>query len=155
MFFRPWEWRTHSDAAPSESAWGMRIRLRKSINSLKYGVDSINQPNSQFMPKMTFIGRDGNEHTVEAPIGDTIVEIAHANDEDIEGACEGCMACSTCHVIVEPDWAAKLPPPSEDEEDMLDLAFGLTRTSRLGCQVTITEALTDSALRCPLRPAIS
>ena len=91
------------------------------------------------MPTMIFIDRDGNEKTVEAPVGVTILQIAHANDIDIEGACEGCMACSTCHIVVDADWYKKLPPPSEDEEDMLDLAFGLTRTSRLGCQIIITE----------------
>ena len=91
------------------------------------------------MPNLIFIDRDGNEKTVEAPVGDTILQIAHANDIDIEGACEGYMACSTCHIVVDADWYKKLPPPSEDEEDMLDLAFGLTRTSRLGCQITVTE----------------
>ena len=63
------------------------------------------------MSKMTFIDRDGNELTVEAPLGNTILDIAHANDIDIEGACEGCMACSTCHVVVEPDWYKKLSAP--------------------------------------------
>ena len=101
------------------------------------------------MPNMTFIDRDGNELTVDAPLGDTILDIAHANDVDIEGACEGCMACSTCHVVVDPDWYKKLPSPSEDEEDMLDLAFGLTRTSRLGCQIEITEELDGLRVRLP------
>ena len=59
------------------------------------------------------------------------------------------MACSTCHVIVEPDWHGKLPPPEEDEEDMLDLAVGLTRTSRLGCQVAVTDALDGLTVRLP------
>ena len=98
---------------------------------------------------MTFIDRDGKEQTVEAPVGETILGVAHANNLDIEGACEGAMACSTCHVIVDPEWYKRLPPPSEDEEDMLDLAFGLTRTSRLGCQVTITEALDGLRVRLP------
>ena len=101
------------------------------------------------MSYMTFIDRDGKELTVEAPLCDTILEIAHANDLDIEGVCEGCMACSTCHVIIDPDWYKKLNPPSEDEEDMLDLAFGLTRTSRLGCQVEIKECLDGLRVRLP------
>lgn len=101
------------------------------------------------MPRMTFIDRDGKEQTVEAPVGETILGVAHANNVDIEGACEGAMACSTCHVVVDPEWYKRLPPPSEDEEDMLDLAFGLTRTSRLGCQVTITEALDGLRVRLP------
>ena len=86
---------------------------------------------------------------VEAPAGATILEIAHNNDIDIEGACEGMLACSTCHVIVDPEWYGKLSPPEEDEEDMLDLAFGLTRTSRLGCQIVVTEALDGLTVRLP------
>ena len=101
------------------------------------------------MPRMTFIDRDGKEQTVEAPVGQTILDIAHANNVDIEGACEGAMACSTCHVVVDPEWYKRLPPPGEDEEDMLDLAFSLTRTSRLGCQVTITEDLDGLRVRLP------
>jgi 2Fe-2S ferredoxin len=69
-----------------------------------------------------------------------LLEVAHGNAIDIEGACEGCMACSTCHVIVDPADYGRLPPPSEDEADMLDLAFDLTPTSRLGCQIVVTEA---------------
>ena len=101
------------------------------------------------MSKITFIDRDGNELTVEAPLGNTILDIAHANDIDIEGACEGCMACSTCHVVVEPDWYKKLAAPSEDEEDMLDLVFGLTRTSRLGCQIEITKEMDGLRVQLP------
>ena len=101
------------------------------------------------MVKMVFVEQNGTRREVEAPVGDTILEIAHRNNIDIEGACEGVMACSTCHVIVEPEWYGKLPPPEEDEEDMLDLAFGLTRTSRLGCQITITEALDGLTVSLP------
>ena len=85
------------------------------------------------MPKMTFIERDGTRREVDAPLGMSVLEIARRHDIDIEGACEGSLACSTCHVIVDPSWFAKLAKPTEDEEDMLDLAFGLTQTSRLGC----------------------
>jgi len=70
-----------------------------------------------------------------------VLEIAHKHGVDIEGACEGSLACSTCHVIVEPKWYEVLKEASEDEEDMLDLAFNLSRTSRLGCQIIITEEL--------------
>ncbi|TAN50582.1 MAG: 2Fe-2S iron-sulfur cluster binding domain-containing protein, partial [Rhodospirillales bacterium] len=86
------------------------------------------------MPKMTFIDRDGKPHEVEAPEGLSVLEIAHRNHLDLEGACEGSLACSTCHVIVDPKWYGKLKDAGDDEEDMLDLAFGLTQTSRLGCQ---------------------
>ena len=61
------------------------------------------------------------------------------------------MACSTCHVVVDSDWYSKLPAPSEEEEDLLDLVFGLTRTSRLGCQVTMTEALDGLTVKLPSR----
>jgi 2Fe-2S ferredoxin len=98
---------------------------------------------------MTFIERDGNRKLVEAPLGMSVMEIARKSGVDIEGACEGSLACSTCHVLVEPDWFTKLKPPSEDEEDMLDLAFGLTKTSRLGCQIVMTPELDGLVVRLP------
>jgi 2Fe-2S ferredoxin len=101
------------------------------------------------MPKMVFVERDGNRKEVEAPLGLSVLEIAHRNNVDIEGACEGSMACSTCHVIVDAAWYAKLNEASEDEEDMLDLAFGLTATSRLGCQIIITEELDGLTVKLP------
>jgi len=101
------------------------------------------------MPKMTFIQRDGSRREVEAPIGLSVLEIAHRNDIDIEGACEGSLACSTCHVIVDPEWYELLKEATEDEEDMLDLAFGLTQTSRLGCQIIMTEELDGLTVRLP------
>ncbi|MCE2510715.1 MAG: 2Fe-2S iron-sulfur cluster binding domain-containing protein [Alphaproteobacteria bacterium] len=93
------------------------------------------------MPKMTFIYPDGKRQEVEAPLGQSILEIARANDVPIEGACDGSLSCSTCHVIVEPGYYELLDPAAEDEEDMLDLAIGVTKTSRLGCQVRMTEGL--------------
>ncbi|GAB5470206.1 MAG: ferredoxin family 2Fe-2S iron-sulfur cluster binding protein [Rhodospirillales bacterium] len=101
------------------------------------------------MPKMTFILRDGTHKEVDAPIGLSVLEIAHRNDVDIEGACEGSLACSTCHVIVNDDWFKRLEEPSEDEEDMLDLAFGLTSTSRLGCQLIITDEMDGLTVALP------
>ncbi len=101
------------------------------------------------MPKMTFIQRDGTRKEVDAPVGLSVLEIARRNEVDIEGACEGSLACSTCHVIVEPEWYEILKNASEDEEDMLDLAFGLTKTSRLGCQIVITEELDGLTVRLP------
>lgn len=101
------------------------------------------------MPKMTFIVRGGVRKEVDAPVGFSVLDIAHRNDVDIEGACEGQMACSTCHVIVDEAWYGRLPAPCEEEEDMLDLAFGLTRTSRLGCQIVITEKLDGLVVRLP------
>ena len=101
------------------------------------------------MPKMTFIVGGGVHKEVDAPVGLSVLDIAHRNDIDIEGACEGQMACSTCHIVVDPDWYGKSPAPTEEEEDMLDLAFGLTRTSRLGCQIVITEDLDGLVVRLP------
>jgi 2Fe-2S ferredoxin len=91
------------------------------------------------LPKVTFIDQDGAMTNIDARSGVSILEIAQSNGIDVEGACEGGMACSTCHLIVDPDWFDRLVAASEEEEDMLDLAFGLTRTSRLGCQLTLTE----------------
>lgn len=93
------------------------------------------------MLKVRFVEKDGNIKDVDAPIGLSLLEIAHKNSIDLEGACEGSLACSTCHVIVDQDWYNKLPPASGDEEDMLDLAFGLTSTSRLGCQIIMNNTL--------------
>ena len=101
------------------------------------------------MPKMTFIERNGSAKTVDAPSGLSVLEIAHRNDIDIEGACEGSLACSTCHVVIDDAWYARLEEASEDEEDMLDLAFGLTKTSRLGCQIILTEDLDGLTVRLP------
>jgi len=101
------------------------------------------------MPKMTFIAPDGTRREVDAPVGISVLEIAHRNDIDIEGACEGSLACSTCHVVVDPTYFAKLEEASEDEEDMLDLAFGLTATSRLGCQIIMSEELDGLVVSLP------
>jgi 2Fe-2S ferredoxin len=98
---------------------------------------------------MTFIERNGQRLEVDAPVGLSVLEVAHKHGVDIEGACEGSLACSTCHVIVDPEWFSKLAKPSEDEEDMLDLAFGLEKTSRLGCQIVMSEALDGLVVRLP------
>ena len=101
------------------------------------------------MPKMVFIERDGTRKEIEAPNGLSVLEIAHRNNIDIEGACEGSLACSTCHVIVEDSWFEKLEEASEDEEDMLDLAFGLSATSRLGCQIIMSDELDGLTVNLP------
>lgn len=101
------------------------------------------------MPKMTFVDPDGTRHEVDAPVGLSVLEIAHKNGIELEGACEGSLACSTCHVIVDPAMYDRLPPASVDEEDMLDMAFGLTRTSRLGCQIVLSDALDGLTVALP------
>ena len=101
------------------------------------------------MPRMVFIERDGTRREVDAPLGLSVLEIAHKNKIDIEGACEGSLACSTCHIVIDPEWYDLLKEASDDEEDMLDLAFGLTATSRLGCQIIITEELDGLTVHLP------
>lgn len=101
------------------------------------------------MPKVTFVYPDGHEQTVDAPSGISVMETAHKFGVPLEGACEGSLACSTCHVIVDKEWFDKLKPASEDEEDMLDLAFGLTHTSRLGCQIMVSETLDGIRVTLP------
>jgi 2Fe-2S ferredoxin len=101
------------------------------------------------MPKMFFVEQGGARREVDAPLGLSVLEIAHKHGVDIEGACEGSLACSTCHVIVDPAWIGKLAKPTEDEEDMLDLAFDLQETSRLGCQIIMTDALDGLEVKLP------
>lgn len=102
------------------------------------------------MIKVTFISADGQQRTVvEAQAGECLLDVAQANGQPLEGTCEGQMACSTCHVIVDPADFAKLPRASENEEDMLDLAAGATRTSRLSCQIRLGEALESLTVRIP------
>lgn len=101
------------------------------------------------MPKIIFITADNVRQEIEAPNGLSILEIAHQNNIDLEGACEGSLACSTCHVIVDSEWFDVLPEATEDEEDMLDLAFGLTQTSRLGCQIIMSDQLDGIMVRLP------
>ena len=101
------------------------------------------------MPKVVFIYPDQTRKEIEAPVGISLLEVAHSNDIDIEGACEGSLACSTCHVVVEPKWYNKLNTPSETEEDLLDLAWGLTTTSRLGCQIILSDELDGLEVKLP------
>lgn len=101
------------------------------------------------MPKMTFIDTQGHRLEVEAPNGLSVMEIAHIHGVDLEGACEGSLACSTCHVVVDQTWFPKLSEATEDEEDMLDLAFGLTHTSRLGCQIVMSDDLDGLVVSIP------
>ena len=101
------------------------------------------------MTKIIFIEPDGKEKEIEAQNGLSLLEVAHNNGISLEGACEGSLACSTCHVIVDKEYFENLPEPSEEEEDMLDLAFGLTHTSRLGCQIIINDTLNGMKVKVP------
>ena len=101
------------------------------------------------MYKVTFVLPDGSPQEVDAPEGLSVLEVAHRNGIDLEGACEGSLACSTCHVIVDDSWFDKLDEATEAEEDMLDLAFGLTHTSRLGCQIKMSAELDGIKVALP------
>jgi ferredoxin len=89
------------------------------------------------------------DQEVEGKAGQRLLDVAWAAKQPLEGACEGVMACSTCHVIVDPQDFERLPPASEEEEDLLDIAAHVTRTSRLACQIMLTEALETLNVRVP------
>lgn len=101
------------------------------------------------MPKINFIMPDGSERNISVDEGITVMEAGRDANLGIEGTCGGSLSCATCHVIVDEQWFAKAGAPSEDEEDMLDLAFGLTETSRLGCQLTMSDELDGIRLIIP------
>ena len=102
------------------------------------------------MTVVRFLKADGTlDKEVEAEAGQRLLDVAWAAREPLEGACEGVMACSTCHVIVEAADFARLPPASEEEEDLLDLAAYATRTSRLACQIIIDDELPTLTVRVP------
>ena len=97
-----------------------------------------------------FIDPRGERVRVEARAGDRLLEVGQGAGMPLEGTCEGQMACSTCHVIVAPEWFERLPAAVDDEEDMLDLAAQVTRTSRLSCQIVLTPQLDGLEVRIPV-----
>ncbi|PVX30797.1 2Fe-2S iron-sulfur cluster-binding protein [Sphingomonas pokkalii] len=101
------------------------------------------------MIRIRFEGTDGRYQEVDAAPGTRLLEVAQNAGQPLEGTCEGQMACSTCHVILPPDDFDRLPAPSEEEEDMLDLAIGAVRTSRLACQIVLREGLEGLTVRMP------
>jgi ferredoxin len=101
------------------------------------------------MVRVRFIGRDGEVTEAEGEAGAPLLDVAQAAGLPLEGTCEGQMACSTCHVIVAKEWFDRLPPAVEEEEDMLDLAAGVVRTSRLSCQIVLSERLDGLEVRIP------
>ena len=104
------------------------------------------------MPKLTFIEKNGDHVEVDAPHGLSVMEVSHKHGVDIEGSCGGCMACATCHVIVHPDWFGKLDDIKEEEEDMLDIAHDIQKTSRLGCQIIMEDNLDGLIVALPGAP---
>eukprot|EP00744_Colponema_vietnamica_P020090 GILI01028520.1.p1 GENE.GILI01028520.1~~GILI01028520.1.p1 ORF type:complete len:160 (+),score=9.94 GILI01028520.1:30-482(+) len=122
------------------------------LSSRQFRLFSI--PSSPFSSSktidVTYILRDGSKRTVKGEIGKSLLEVAHANEIPLEGACEASLACSTCHVIfTDSNLFDQLPEASEREEDMLDMAPGLTSTSRLGCQVICSEELDGIEVKLP------
>ncbi|GGI93372.1 ferredoxin [Polymorphobacter multimanifer] len=102
------------------------------------------------MSRIRFFSQDGAlTQTVEAAAGTRLLEVAQANGQPLEGSCEGAMACSTCHVLITGGDSAALPPPSDEEEDMLDFAVGASRASRLACQIVLTAQIETLDVRMP------
>ncbi|KAK9466063.1 Adrenodoxin, mitochondrial [Lipomyces arxii] len=126
-----------------------RPQLRPFSNSFVQLHGHVHEPAPGEEIHVTFISPNGEKIEVEAAEGDNLLDIAQAHDVEMEGACGGSCACSTCHVIVDPDYYDLIPEPDDDENDMLDLAFGLTETSRLGCQVKLTKDLDGIKLGLP------
>lgn len=140
-------------------AWARIPRASASIASLgprrMFTQSAVNwhghlhKPNPGEELRITFITKDGLQETFEVAEGDNILDIAQANNLEMEGACGGSCACSTCHVIIDPEFYDEIPEPDDDENDMLDLAFGLTETSRLGCQVKMSKELDGIRIALP------
>lgn len=102
------------------------------------------------MTRVRFVSADGRTTAeAEGKPGTRLLDLAQANDQPLEGTCEGAMACSTCHVVVAGADFDNLPRPSAEEEDMLDFAYGVTRTSRLACQIWLSESLDTLEVRMP------
>jgi len=101
------------------------------------------------MPKVVFVINKGKKIIAEVNCGESVLNAAKNNDIDLEGSCEGAMACSTCHVIVESKWYDRLKPPEDEEIDMLDLSLKSKATSRLGCQILITNDIDGLILYLP------
>lgn len=117
------------------------------FNRLQHG--HLTKPKAGEELKITFILKDGQQKTYEVAEGDTILDIAQSHNLDMEGACGGSCACSTCHVIVDPEYYDALPEATDEENDMLDLAYGLTETSRLGCQLKMSKDIDGIRVALP------
>ncbi|KXL47924.1 hypothetical protein M433DRAFT_142184 [Acidomyces richmondensis BFW] len=124
---------------------------------LRFFTTTISCSHNQLTPPLpgqerhiTFLDKNSTPHTFVVSDGDNLLDIAQAHDLEMEGACGGSCACSTCHVIVQDEeMYDRMEEPSDDENDMLDLAFGLTETSRLGCQVKMKKELDGLVVKLP------
>ncbi|MES1913286.1 MAG: hypothetical protein MHM6MM_005487 [Cercozoa sp. M6MM] len=127
------------------------VRFARSARTTRFFAVSTGADGTKFVD-LIWVTPEGEELPVKAKVGAHLLDVAHDNGVDLEGACEASLACSTCHVILEPEQFDRLEdeqPPLEEEEDLLDMAFGLTDTSRLGCQVTVTEDMDGARVSLP------
>ncbi|KAI7896288.1 2Fe-2S ferredoxin-type domain-containing protein [Mucor mucedo] len=137
----------------------LRLFTTKTVFSSRNAVRSFSSAPALFHGKKVsrgegpytvhFVTPEGEQIDVKATEGDTMLDLAQRYDIDLECACEGSLACSTCHVICDQEHFDKMEEPSDEENDMLDLAFGLTETSRLGCQIEMNKDLDDITVRIP------
>lgn len=135
-----------------------RSNINRNLNILNIDSTQINSA-KQFLSSqkktvtLFFIDRDGDKLEAKAKVGTNLLDVALDNNIDLEGACEGTLSCSTCHLIFEESNYDQLKEPSDEEEDMLDLAFGLTDTSRLGCQIIVEENMEGWVMKVPAETA--
>lgn len=135
-------------AATRAAALRPQLRAFTTTSPTRHGHVDPPKPGEELW--VTFIDKEGVEHKIAVNEGDNLLDIAQAHDLEMEGACGGSCACSTCHVIVtDQEHYDRMPEPDDDENDMLDLAFGLTETSRLGCQVKMTKELDGLTVKLP------
>ncbi|SCQ16964.1 adrenodoxin-type ferredoxin, putative [Plasmodium ovale] len=127
-----------------------RVLPKKATNNYIYFsfIKNFTTQNSDEID-VTFVSTDSYEKTVKAKVGDSILKVAHENSINIEGACDGFCACSTCHVIIEEKFYDLLPEALDNEIDMLELAPCITETSRLGCQVKLSKELDGMKIKLP------
>lgn len=156
-------WRAASNISKCKSHWTPFRNSRTVGNQFIKDKIQVSEFSTSFAPrhghikkpepgeelKVTFILKDGEQQSYEVCEGDTLLDIAQGHNLDMEGACGGSCACSTCHVIVDPDYYDAIPEPEDDENDMLDLAYGLTETSRLGCQVKMSKDIDGIRVALP------
>lgn len=133
----------------TKQLWQTRVISQQfsTYRPIQHGNIKTPKPGDEL--KVTFIEKDGNQKTFDVSDGETLLDIAQGHNLDMEGACGGSCACSTCHVIVDPDYYDAIPEPEDDENDMLDLAYGLTETSRLGCQVKMSKEIDGIRVALP------
>ena len=127
----------------------MNMNMNTTITKRWHGGAHIDHDHAECV-HISFVLGDSTKKIVDAYVGESLLQVAQRNDIELEGACEGVCACSTCHIIFPSyDLYDSLEEPSEDEEDMLDMAFGLTETSRLGCQVLVDSKMDGIDIEVP------